>query len=138
MLVQDLILADFAEANPGGKFTLVGAGITDIFAKKIPCMHALMFVFIRLQVTREDVGVNKVEIKLVGEKGSIFKAEADLNVAKEHAEEQHIPLVIRMVNAKFESYGDYEFQVYVNGGEAKATQILRIKEQPTPAQATQQ
>lgn len=137
MIVQDLILADYAEANPGGKFTLVGAGITDIFAKKVPCMHPLVFVFIRLKVTRADIGVNKIEIKLIGEKGSIFKAEADLNVAKEHSEEQQIPLVIRMVNAKFDSYGEYEFQVYVNGGDPKMTQIIRIKEHPAPAQAIQ-
>jgi hypothetical protein len=96
-----------------------------------------MFVFIRLQVTRKDIGVNKIEIKLIGEKGSIFNAEAGLNVAQQHADEQQIPLVIRMVNTKFENYGEYEFQICVNGGDPKATQILRIKEQPAPAQAIQ-
>ncbi len=133
MKVQDLILADYAEASMAGKFTLVGAGITDIFASKIPCVHPLLFVFIRLQVTRQDIGTNKVEVKLVGEKGSIFKAEADVNVAQEHSQEQYVQLVIGMQNTKFDYYGDYEFQVYINGSEPKTTQILRIKEAPAPA-----
>ena len=133
MKVQDLILADYAEASLAGKFTLVGAGITDIFASKVPCVHRLLFVFIRLQVTRQDIGVNKVEVKLVGEKGSIFKAEADVNVSQEHSQEQHVQLVIGMQNTKFNYYGDYEFQVYINGSEPKATQILRVKEPPVPA-----
>lgn len=126
MQVQDLIVADYADVSLAGKFTLVGAGITNIHSEKVPCVHPLMFLFMRFQVTRKDIGKNKIEIKLVGEKGNILKAEADLDVTPQHNQEEQIPLFIRMVNTKFDNYGEYEFQVFINGGEPKATQIIRI------------
>lgn len=135
MKVSDLILADYAEANPRGKFTLVGAGFTNITAKKIPYVHSLMFVLVRFKVTRQDVGLNKVEIRLMGEKGVIFKAEGGIEVKPDHDDEQYIHFSIQMVNAKFDQFGAYEFQVTING-EQEASQILRIQQEPQPAQAT--
>ena len=133
MDVSDLILADYAAANPRGKFTLVGAGFTNIFAKKMPCIHPLMFLLVRLKVTRQDIGLNKIDIQLVSEKGVIFKAEADMEVKPEHEDEQQLPSVITMVNTKFDDYGAYEFQVSING-EQKQSQILTVRQQPQPAQ----
>lgn len=137
MDVSDLILADYAAANPGGKFTLVGAGITNINAKRIPCVHPLMFLLVRLKVTRQDVGLNKIEIRLVGEKGMVFKADVDMQVKPEHNEEQHMPAVIQMVNTKFEEFGTYNFEVSING-DLKSSQILTIRQEPQPAQASPQ
>ncbi len=94
-----------------------------------------MFVLVRIKVTRQDVGVNKVEIRLMGDKGAIFKAEVDLEVKPEHEEEQYIPTVIQMVNTKFDDFGTYEFQVSING-EPKASQILTIRPEPQPAQTS--
>lgn len=135
MDVSDLILADYAAANPGGKFTLVGAGITNINAKRIPCVQPLMFLLVRLKVTRRDVGLNKIEIRLVGEKGTVFKADVDMQVKPEHNEEQHLPAVIQMVNTKFEEFGTYNFEVSING-DVKSSQILTIRQEPQPAQAS--
>ena len=134
MEVSDLILADFAAANPGGKFTLVQAGFTNIFAKSIPCVHPLMFLLVRLKVTRHDKGLNKIEIRLLGEKGAIFKADADMGVKPDHSQEQYLPWVIQMINTRFDNFGEYEFQVTVNG-ELKSSQILTINQLPEPAQA---
>ncbi|MDO8662909.1 MAG: hypothetical protein Q7K98_06800 [Candidatus Omnitrophota bacterium] len=126
MEVTDLILADYAAANEGGKFTLVGAGIAEITARKLPCVHPLIFILVRLKVTRQDIGKNRVDIRLIGEKGTIFKAEADLDVSKDHAEEQYIPLPIQLVNLKFDLAGDYSIEVRVNG-ELKQSHNLKIK-----------
>lgn len=137
MEVSDLVLADYAAANPRGKFTLVGAGFTNITTKKMPCVHPLMFLLVRLKVTRQDVGLNKIEIRLIGEKGVIFKAEVDMEVKPGHEGEQHLASVIRMVNTRFEEFGAYDFQVSING-EQKQSQILTIRQEPQPAQASPQ
>ncbi len=125
MDVPDLILADYAAANQGGKFTLVGAGITVIHTKKVPCIHPLMFLLVRLKVTRQDVGKNKVEIRFIGEKGIIFKADADLNVSEKHLDESCVAFPMQLVNMKFELAGDYSIEVRVNG-ELKQSQNLKI------------
>lgn len=134
MEVSDLILADYAAANPGGKFTLVGAGFTNINARRIPCVHPLMFLLVRFKVTKQDIGRNKIVIRLVGEKGAIFTAEGGMEVNPEHNEEHQIPFVFPMVNTKFQAFGAYEFQVSINGDPPK-TQILTVREEPQPAQA---
>ena len=132
MDVPDLILADYAAANQGGKFTLVGAGITEIGTKKVPCIHPLMFLLVRLRVTRQDIGKNKVTIRLVGEKGPVFKADAIIDVSDKQVGEQCIPMPIRLVNLKFDLAGDYRIEVLING-EEKQTQNLKIKQiEPQP------
>jgi hypothetical protein len=126
MEVSDLILADYAAANERGKFTLVGAGITEITTRKLPCIHPLIFLLVRYKVTRQDVGKNRIDIRLIGEKGAIFKAEADLNVSNDHKDEQCIPTAIQLVNLKFDTAGDYSIEVRING-ELKQSQNLKIK-----------
>ncbi|MFA5411116.1 MAG: hypothetical protein WC321_04550 [Candidatus Omnitrophota bacterium] len=126
MEVTDLILADYAAANERGKFTLVGAGIAEITTQRLPCIHPLIFILVRLKVTREDIGKNRVDIRLIGEKGAIFKAEADVDVSKDHAEEQYIPLPIQLVNLKFDSVGDYSIEVRING-DLKQSHNLKIR-----------
>lgn len=126
MEVSDLIFADYAATNERGKFTLVGAGFTDIFTPKVPCVHPLMFLFMRVKVTKQDIGKNRVEIRLTGEKGSIFKADGDLNVSAEHKDEQHIPFSFQLMNLKFDQVGDYNLEVRLNG-DLKQSQALRIK-----------
>lgn len=126
MEVSDLILADYAAANDRGKFTLVGAGITEITAKKMPCIHPLMFLLVRLKVTRPDIGRNRFDVRMIGERGTIFKAEGDLDVSSQHEGEQHLPMPMQLVNLKFEDAGDYSIEVRING-ELKQSQNLKIK-----------
>ncbi len=90
-----------------------------------------MFLMLRLKVTRRDVGKNKIEIRLMGEKGKLFGAEVDLDVKPEHASEEFAQVVVRMDNTHFNAYGEYQLQVAVNG-EERLTQILHIK--PIPAE----
>ena len=131
MDVSDLIFADYAATNDRGKFTLVGAGFSEIFTPKIPCVHPLMFLFMRVKVTKQDIGKNRVEVRLTGEKGSIFKADGELMVSPEHKEEQHIPFSFQLVNLKFDQAGDYSLEVRLNG-EPKQSQTLKIRVIPPP------
>jgi len=125
MEIQDLILADYAAANDRGKFTLVGAGFTKIGAGKFPCIHPLMFLLVRFKITKKNVGKNRIEIRIVGEKGPIFKANCDVNVSNDHKSEEFLPIPIQLNNLKFETAGDYNIEVIVNGVETKS-QILEL------------
>ena len=126
MEVSDLIFADYAAANERNKFTLVGAGFNEIFTKKLPCVHPLMFILVRLKVTIKDIGKNRIEVRLVGDKGTIFKAEGDVDVSDNHCEEQHLALPIQLQNIRFETDGEYHCEVWVNG-EQKQSHVLRIR-----------
>ena len=126
MEVSDLIFADYAATNERGKFTLVGAGFTEISTPNVPCVYPLMFIFMRVKVTKRDIGKNRVEVRLSGEKGAIFKADGDLVVSPEHQEEQHIPFSFQLVNLKFDQQGDYSLEVRLNG-DLKQSQTLKIK-----------
>ena len=125
MEVQDLIFADYAAANQGGKFTLVGAGFNNIHTHKMPCVHGLVFVLARFKVTRQDIGKNRIEVRLVGEKGPIFSAQLDLNVAENHAGEQHLPVPIALQGIRFDQVGAYNCEVLING-EVRQSHILNI------------
>lgn len=126
MEVQDLILADYAAANPNGKFTLVGAGFTAISSRNFPCIHPLMFVLVRLNITKEDRGKNKVQISIHGENGSIFNSEGFIDVNPQYEQTRCMALPVQVANIKFEKAGDYAIKVAVNGQQSQKTQILTI------------
>lgn len=117
MEVMSLIPADYAAANQDGKFTLVGAGFTEIKTTKLPYVHPLMFLLVRLKVTKKDTGKNRIVIRLMGEKGSLFKAQFDVDVQpkEENLKEHFINIPCQLMNLKFETIGDYSFEVEING-----------------------
>lgn len=127
MEVQDLILADYAAANPNGKFTLVGAGFTAISARNFPCVHPLMFVLVRLNITKQDRGKNKVQISIQGESGQVFNSEGFIDVNPEYAQERCMALPVQVVNIKFDNPGDYVIRVAVNGQQSQKSQILSVR-----------
>lgn len=126
MEISDLILADYADVSPRGKFTLVGAGFTEINSRKIPCIHGLMFLFVRVKATRQDIGKNRFDVRIVGEKGAIFKAGGEIDVNTDLQGENHIPMVFQLNNLKFDLAGDYSIEIRING-DLKQSQNLKIK-----------
>ncbi|MBF0532524.1 MAG: hypothetical protein HQL23_05430 [Candidatus Omnitrophica bacterium] len=125
MEIQDLILADYAAANEGGKFTLVGAGFSKISARQFPCIHPVMFILVRAKITLRDKGKNRIEMTIIGERGKIFGAGCDVNVPETQIEEEYAVLPIQLVNLKFDLPGPYNVEVFVNG-ELKASHPLTI------------
>ena len=126
MEVSDLILADYATVNERGKFTLVGAGFTEIATKKLPCTHPLMFILIRLKIAKEDVGKNRLDMKIVGERGVMFSAEVNVNIPKTHGGKKYIPLTNRIANLKLEEAGVCCIEIRVNG-QLKRSQDLNVR-----------
>ena len=133
MEVVDLLLADYASTSLGGKFTLVGAGFTEINTPQVPCVHPLMFLFLRVKATRQDEGKNRLELRMIGEKGSLLKADGELVVKADGPMEQHIAFSFQLANLKFEQAGDYSIEVRING-DLKQSQNLKLQiiEQPKP------
>ena len=125
MEICDLILADYAATGAGGKFTLVGAGITGIRTSKIPHIHPTVYLFVRFKVTLQDYGKNEVEILIVGEKGTVFKTAGEIQAAEGRKEEEYVNLTFQVQNIFFETAGDYYIEVRING-QARATQLLRV------------
>ena len=127
MEISDFLLSDYASVDINGKFTLVGAGFTEIAAKKIPFVHPMMYIFIRLAVTQQDVGQNRVGLMITGEKGPLFKAEMNINVKGHNKNIKYIPITSQIANLKFDQPGDYDIEVRVNGKIHKC-QTLTIKQ----------
>lgn len=131
MDVADLILADYAAANENGKFTLVGAGFTEIASPNIPIIHPLMFILVRVKIKSDDKGQNHFELRIVGEKGVVFKTEGNLGVNDVQRTEQHVVIPIRLQNLKFDQPGEYNIEVILNGA-LKQSQILGVRHIPRP------
>lgn len=92
-----------------------------------------MFVLVRLKITMKDKGKNRIEIRLVGEKGMIFKAECYVDVSDDHREEQYLALPIQLQNLKFEVAGEYQCEVLINGEDPKS-HILKVRlQEPQPS-----
>lgn len=128
MDVMMMVPADYAAANDRGKFSLIGAGFNELNVETLPCVYPLMFLFVRLKVTKQDLGRNKVEIRLVGEKGAVARAEINFEIEAKDEElsEQYINIPWQLTNLKFESDGNYEFEVEINGA-LKLRQLLKLK-----------
>jgi len=123
--VLDLIFSDYASAHENGKFTLVGAGFSNINATELPYVHPLMFILVRLRITVTDSGKHFVEVRIVGEKGTIFKAGYDVNVGKNEAE-QHLPIAIPVQSLRFEYAGEYNCELLIDG-ETRVNHALRVR-----------
>jgi len=126
MQIADLLLADYAFVIDKGKFTLVGAGFTEILTVNTPYVHPLLCVFIRLKVAKEDIGQHILSIQLIGEKGPICKAQVNINIANNLNKQKCITISSHIGNIKFPFIVDYDLEVRING-ELKETQQLTLK-----------
>ena len=126
MEVSTLLLADYASRDQGGKFTLVGAGITEIKTRQVPFVHPLIFLFLRIQTTIQDLGKNKIEVRILGEKGVVFKTDGDITVTPDHYERREIPIPFQLAGLKFPVAGEYHVDVNINGN-LKQSQSFRVE-----------
>ena len=127
----DIILADYATVDANNKYTLVGAGFTSIGASNFPCVHQSMFLLVRFQIGKNDVGKNRINVRLLGEKGHVFRAEGDIAVNAPQGDESFAAMSFHLQNTKFEVPGEYHVEVLING-EKKASQVLRVVQIANP------
>lgn len=127
MEVVDLILCDYAAVQPGGKYTLVGGGFTEIGARQFPCTHPLLYTFMRLKVGETDIGRNNISIRIQNEANEIKKREILFEVPAKHVGTRMIPLPMQFMNLTFSGPDIFRVTVEVNG-ELKGWCPLRIHE----------
>jgi hypothetical protein len=127
MELVDLVLADYASIQPGGKYTIVGAGFTEIGARKFPCAHPLLYVVMRLNITEQDIGRNNIHLHFGNDAVEIHKQDIHFEVPKNHVGTRIIPLPVQIMNLKFNESGLFKVTVQING-ENKGWCPLRVHE----------
>jgi hypothetical protein len=127
MELVDLVLADYATVQPGGKYSLVGAGFTEIGARKFPCAHPVLYVFMRVNITEQDIGRNNIHIRCHKDDVDIHKQDIHFEVPSNHVGNRIIPLPVQVMNLKFDQPGNFKVSVQING-ESKAWSPLRVHE----------
>ena len=117
-------LADAAEAQPGRKFYVLGGGIDSIGAPRFPVVHPHMSLVMRIVVdTLEADADHGLEIRLIDADGNDVTRATGTFSARGRAEpgrEMALPLVMNLVNTRFERAGDYSMEISVNDQHAKS------------------
>jgi len=131
MDVVDLLLADYAAVTERGKFTLIGAGFSEIFTRKMPCVHPLMFVLLRMKVSKEDIGRSRVRLLIRGHDKELFNAQINIDITEDQQGVKYYPLPAQVSNLKFDQPGIYYIEAFVNG-ELKRCQELTVKQLRPP------
>lgn len=132
-------LADAAEANPGRKFYVLGGGIDAIGAPSFPVVHPNMSLVLRLLVSSTEVDMDhRLEIRLIdADGGELARVDGNFNARgrPDPGREIALPLVMNLVNTRFQAAGDYSVEILVDGEHAKSLPLRLHKVAPQGPQA---
>ena len=115
MKVSDIVLAQHAEVDAARHVTFRRDGFAVIFTEKLPYTAPSLYLLLRLQTTKQDKGINRLEIRLVGRDGSYLKAEGSMSVTEDEKDDPDINMPLHFRNTVFQTAGSYNFQVFING-----------------------
>jgi hypothetical protein len=129
MEVDFSFLADTAEAV-NGKLYLVGGAFDTIWAPQMPVVHPRMSFVMRLVLSPAELGrEHNLEVNVMDEDGKrITSIGAILKIEKKNPTlprgwKQTFLTVLNFVNLKFSKFGDYSFEVVVNGSSMKSVSL---------------
>lgn len=119
--IEALILCRYAEVN-GGLITVVGGGITRVFAPGMPVKVHPLYLAVVLVVPAEDVG-KVVEFRMcakrVDQAEKLSEVVGALRTEQPHTampgEGIHCPLVLNLSEIEFPTYGQFDLQTFVDG-----------------------
>ncbi len=118
-----VIPADAAEANPNGKFSLLGGGIENIYASTFPAIHPGIALVVRLraQVSETDQS-HKFRVDINGPKDFHVTAGDVVEFRPKVSQDKHdrpniLNLILNMSPLVFPEPGTYLFQLYVDSQE---------------------
>ncbi|MEO7715401.1 MAG: hypothetical protein ABIY70_04325 [Capsulimonas sp.] len=112
------VIADAANVSAEGKLNILGI-FEDIFAPTLPATHPLMVLAVSLRAEMQEQGIkHMLEVKLIDADGHTvnyvgpmpFEAHAGAS-----ARAVNIPMIINLTNLKFEKFGSYRFDIYLDG-----------------------
>jgi hypothetical protein len=132
MKVSEMVLAEHASVDGQGCYTLRGAGFEQIEADTLPWVERSMYLFLRLRTTGHDRGINRLEVRLVRNGSTCFRAEGSMSVTSDGSLDPHVSMPLHFRNIVFGNEGDYSFQVFINGN-LDAETSLRVRHNPSGA-----
>jgi len=112
------VLADAANRTDNGKLNILGIFST-LYASQTPCHHPIMSLVLSFQASAFERGSQQqVGIKLVDADGQTVLAPPDSMLQVPAADGELTPglnLIANLTNVKFDAFGSYQFEIFVNG-----------------------
>ena len=126
------VISDAANVSGEGKLNILGI-FEDLYAPTLPAVHPLMVLAVSLRAEMLEQGLShKLEVKLIDDDGHTINYVGPLPfeaTAGPAARAVNIPMIIHLTNLKFEKFGSYRFDIYLDGD--------LLKEVPMTLQQTQ-
>lgn len=124
-------LADAAEAEPGRKLYVLGGGIDSISAVGYPVVHPHLALVMRVLVHPSESGrTHRMEITLVDtDGGHLAQVQGEFTgppAPQPLGRDVGINMVLNFVNVRFESPGDYAFEILINGQHQKSLPLRLV------------
>jgi len=118
MEIDLALLADAATVDASGKLNILGV-FDRISAVRFPVQHPHIALVLRFGAGMNEAGVHRVGIVLADPEGAtVFKMDGELNVGLGSAASGgrvRVPQIVNMERLRFESPGQYSFDVAVDG-----------------------
>lgn len=134
--IEFAFLADAAETPPGGKFHVLGGGISRIGGPRFPLRqpHLCLVVGLTLAVTEVD-HAHEIRFVLLDADGHEVAGGTGSIVAHGHGDGRDTQLTfsIDLWNVTFPAPGDYSVRIVVNGSERKRLPLLLVALPEPPA-----
>jgi hypothetical protein len=136
MTLDFVLLAEAASHSVEAKLTIAGEFNT-IFAEKVPAVYPLMMLVARVRATREEaVQPTSISLQLKGPAGQdLLRREhksLEFKVSDPTAPIR-VDAMVRLVGIIYPEYGDYKWEVLLNGVLAGSTSFHVRPVAATPA-----
>lgn len=113
MQLEFIILAD-AVTISGGKFNVLGGGITQINTHTLPATHLMLSALVRVQLEPADVGLVQLKWAITDPSGEeIFEAEnkGEITHQTDNPDKVALNFVLSVVNTELKRQGEYSLRV---------------------------
>lgn len=132
MKLDFAFLADAADCPPGGKLYILGAGFDTIHSKNFPCIHPQISLVMRIILNPIELDKpHDAEIRLIDADGKDVISKIKLNIPAPKVpvpvKEIGIGLVSNLKEIKFESSGQYSFEILLDGAHIKSLPLNLVK-----------
>ncbi len=111
-------LADSAQASPDGKLFALGIGIDRVLSKEFPAVHPMMALVLKFKLHPSECDEQHAfEIELWNPDGQPGGVKIDGNFSSarpEAGKSGFVQLVVNLGQLRFETPGDYSFEVRVD------------------------
>jgi len=138
MKVDIFTLCDFARNEPGNKMTIVGT-FNQVFAPAAPVTYPLCALAVQMRFERIEEGTKQIRVTLIDSDGQpvMPQLNAQMPVRFNQSDSDAIvPLVLIMQQIKLPRFGEYSFDLAVDGRQEAAIPLY-VRQYQQPAQAPQ-